>query len=261
MVRKTVIALMLFLTTAANVKAQSDDFGIWTSVEAQKKVNKKLNFDIEGEMRTRDNTSEMSRWSIGAGVTYKLTKWLKASAGYVFLYDNNVRISYYDETDKKVIQGLVNVGDPKKRGEYWGERHRVNVSLTGSYSIGHIDLSLRERWQYTYRPEKTVDSRYNYYEEEWEDEPHTYDGKGKNVLRSRLQAEYSKKGMPFNPYASVEFFNAWSLDKTRFIIGTDYKITKQHIVGLDFKYQALGHDDDEDSNDLYILGISYKFKF
>ena len=254
-----IIAAMTFVTTGY---AQSDDFGIWTSIEAQKKINKKFNLSLEGELRTRDNVSTNDRWSIGLDGSYKITKWLKASAGYTFLYDNNERISYYEAGDKKVEQGVVNIGDPKKRGEYWGPRHRFNISLTASKSFGNLEISLRERWQYTYRPEKTVSERYSYWDEEMDGEEHTYRGKGKNVLRSRLQLEYKLKNIGLTPYANVELSNAWSVEKIRYTVGADYKITKQHALGAYYRYQDIRSDDDfELEPNMHILGISYKFKF
>ncbi|MBR5655219.1 MAG: DUF2490 domain-containing protein [Prevotella sp.] len=242
--------------------AQSDDFGIWTSIEAQKKINKKFSVALEGELRTRDNVKTNDRWSIGLDASYKLTKWLKASAGYTFLYDNNERISYYEEGDRKVESGAVNVGDPKKRAEYWAPRHRFNVSLTASQSFGNLEVSLRERWQYTYRPEKTVSSRYSYWDEEWDEEEHSFRGKGKNVLRSRLQLEYKLKSIGLTPYANVELYNAWDVQKTRYTIGTEYKITKQHAMEFFYRYQDIRSNDDfEPEPDMHILGIGYKFKF
>lgn len=242
--------------------AQSDDFGIWTSFEAQKKISKKVSVALEGELRTRDNVSTNDRWSIGLDGSYKLTKWLKASAGYTFLYDNNERISYYEEGDRKVESGAVNVGEPKKRAEYWAPRHRFYVSLTASKSFGNLEVSLRERWQYTYRPEKTVSSRYSYWDEEWDEEEHTYRGKGKNVLRSRFQVEYKMKPIGLTPFASIELTNAWNVQKTRYTIGTVYKITKQHALELFYRYQDIRSNDDfEPEPDMHILGIGYKFKF
>ena len=76
-------------------------------------------------MRTRDHLKAVDRWSVGVSVSYKLLSWLKASAGYTLLYDNFERISYYDEDDGKVKKGIVNVGDPKKRGS-------IGESETGS---------------------------------------------------------------------------------------------------------------------------------
>jgi hypothetical protein len=162
--------------TAMAASAQSDDFGIWTSLEIQKKIDKKWSVGLEAEMRTRDDVKTVDRWSGGLDVSYKILKGLKVSAGYTFLWDNNERISYYEEGDKKVINGAVNAGDPKKRAQYWGPRHRFSVSLTGEKSFGPWGFSLRERWQYTYRPEHTVAERWSYYDEDWDGEEHTYPG-------------------------------------------------------------------------------------
>ena len=240
--------------------AQGDDFGTILTVEADKKITKPLHVGMELEMRTRDDVKTIDRWSAGLQVSYRLLPWLKASAGYTFLYDNFERISYYEEGDGKVERGIVNVGDPKKRGEYWGPRQRFNVSLTGSYKFGKLELSLRERWQYTYRPAHTVSQRYSYFDEEWDGEEHTNRGKGKNVLRSRLAAEYKLTYIPLTPYASVEAFNAWDLEKIRFTVGTDYRINKKHIVSLFYRYQRVHNDSDLEPN-RHSIGLTYKVKF
>ena len=254
-----------FLVIAASMlpflgHAQSDDFGTILSVEADKKINKKLTVSLDAEMRTRDDVKTVDRWSAGLQVSYKLLSWLKASAGYSFLYDNNERISYYEEGDGKVKRGVVNAGDPKKCAQYWGTRHRFQVSLTGSHKLGKLELSLRERWQYTYRPEYTVDERWSFFDDEYDGEEHTYRGKGKNVLRSRLQAEYKVKGFPGTPYAHVELFNAWNLEKVRYTLGYDWKINKQHTVGLFYRYQTVNNDDDNEAN-RHLIGLSYHLKF
>ena len=139
--------LLLALALIPAFGFAQDDFGTILSVEAEKKINKKFTLGLDAEMRTRDDVKEVDRWSGGVSVSYKLLSWLKVSAGYVFIYDNNERISYYDDDDKKVINGVVNAGDPKKCAQYWGPRHRFNVSLTGSYKLGQFGFSLRERWQ------------------------------------------------------------------------------------------------------------------
>ena len=212
--------------------AQKDDFGLDFSLEAQKKIDKKWTVSLEGELRTRDNAHTNDRWSLGIGADYKVTKWLKASVGYNYLYDNNERISYYEEGDGAVEDGDVEIGDRKKCGKYWASRHRFNVSLTLSKKlIGDFKFSLRERWQYTYRPEYTVDERWSYLKNAYDGKPHTYRGKGKNVLRSRLMMEYDKNKMPVTPYVSVELFNAKSLEKIRYQAGAEWAITKHHAVG------------------------------
>ena len=93
LMRKKALPLCLLALLPSSAVAQSDDFGLDFSLEAQKKINKQWSIGLEGELRTRDNTKTVDRWSVGLGVDYKVLKWLKASAGYNLLYDNNQNIS------------------------------------------------------------------------------------------------------------------------------------------------------------------------
>lgn len=246
---KTFCLLALMMLPLASF-AQGDDFGVWTSVEAEKKINKKISVGLEAELRTRDDVSELDRWSVGVGGQYKLTKWLKVGAGYSFLNDNNRKITYKQTNNM-----------PNKLAEYWGVRHRFNVSLTGSHKFGNLQVSLRERWQYTYRPSKTIDQRWDYDDEEFDNKPKTYKGKGKNVLRSKLQLSYDIPHSHFEPYLSAETFNSWAIAKTRYAAGVDWKITKKHGVGLYYLYQSVHDDDDDNEPNRHVVGVEYKFKF
>lgn len=257
------MAFVLPLTSHLSpLRAQGDDFGLDLTLEAQKKLSKQLSLSLEGELRTRDNTKTTDRWSVGLGLDWKATKWLKASVGYSLLYDNNERISYFDATDDEVLDGDADAGDPKKCAKYWGTRHRFNLSLTlDKKLIGDFKFSLRERWQYTWRPEYTVDERWSYLNNAYDGKPKTYSGKGKNVLRSRLQVEYDKKGLSVTPYVNVEFFNAWNLEKVRYHAGLDWKVSKQHTLGAFYRYQHVNGDEEELEKDCHLIGVSYKFKF
>ncbi|MGN0069852.1 MAG: DUF2490 domain-containing protein [Prevotella sp.] len=247
------INIFLVLCTAGlfippKASAQGDDFGIWTSVGAEKKFNKKWSMEAEGEHRTRNNSKTIDRWAFGLDGTYKATSWLKISAGYTLLYDNNVeKVSVHED-------GTFNNWRPS----YWGVRHRTNVSLSGSIDMGAFSFSLRERWQYTYRPEKTT-QRYDFDNAQWEDK--IVSGKGKNVLRSRLQIEYNIPKCKIDPYASVELFNAWALQKVRYTIGADWKIRKKHVVGMYYRFQNVNSDDDDNEPSTHVLGLNYKYKF
>lgn len=252
----------LFAVLPLAAFAQSDDFGLDFSLEAQKKIDKKWSASLEGELRTRNDAKTNDRWSVGLGLDYKVNKWLKASAGYNFLYDNFDRITYYEDTDEAVLDGDVDAGDPKKRAQYWAPRHRFNVSLTLDKKLfGDFKFSLRERWQYTWRPEYTIDERWNYLKQAYDGNKKVYTGKGKSVLRSRLQVEYDKKGLNLTPYANVELFNAWSLQKIRYTVGADWKLSKQHALGAFYRYQSVRSDDDDLEPNRHLIGVSYKFKF
>lgn len=258
--RRLLMGWCLIICPLSYSSAQSDDFGLDFSVEAEKKIDKQWSVSLEGEFRRRDDAKTNDRWSIGLGVDYKIAKWVKASAGYSLLYDNTKRISYSDQED--VDDGdFDEVGLPKKCAQYWAPRHRFNVSLTFDKKLfGDFRFSLRERWQYTWRPEHTVSERWSYLDEAYDGKAKTYGGSGKNVLRSRLQVEYDKKGLSLTPYANVEFWNAWKLQKTRYTVGLDWKLSKQHAVGAFYYYQKVNDDDDLEPN-RHLLGVSYKFKF
>ena len=260
--KKFLLPFYLFTFLPLCASAQSDDFGLDFSLEAQKKLSKSWSASLEGELRTRNNTKTVDRWSLGLGLDYKVAKWLKASAGYTFLYDHNQRTSYFDATDDEVLDGDAEVGDAKKYADYWGPRHRFNVSLTFDKKlIGDFRFSLRERWQYTYRPEQTVDQRWDCLNNTYDGKQKVYGGTGKNVLRSRLQVEYDKKGLALTPYANVELFNAWSLQKIRYQAGLDWKLSKQHSLGFFYRYQHVRSDDDDFEPNIHMIGLGYKFKF
>ena len=179
-----------------------------------------------------------------------MTKWLKADAGYKLIHGNNrEKISYH-------TNGSFNNWRPS----YWGNRHRLTASLTGDYKLSNnLHFSLRERWQYTYRPEQTT-TRWDFDNSKWEDKVRS--GHGKNLLRSRLQVEYDKKKARFKPYASAELYNSWGVEKVRYTLGTSVKLTKQHSLDVFYRFQDVRSVDESDYDpDMHYLGIGYKFKF
>lgn len=242
-----VVTVAVFALHSEAATAQNHDFGIWTSVGVEKKFNKKWSLTGEGEHRTRNNSATIDRWSIGLDAAYRPTRWLKLDAGYGLLYDNNIeKITYNPD-------GNFNNWRPS----YWGLRHRASFSATASIDVAQFTFSIRERWQYTHRPEKTT-TRYDFDNAQWE--PTTVRSKSKSVLRSRLQVEYNIPKCKIDPYASVEIYNDLSLQKTRFTVGADWKIKKRHVVGLYYSYQDVKSDDIDNEPSLHILGVNYKLK-
>lgn len=243
---KKILMMIMFMPLMAC--AQHSDFGVWYTLGATKKVNKKLSVGIEAEMRTRNDSKTISRWTGELSASYKLLPWLKASAGYKFIDDNNrEKITYHTD-------GTENNWRPS----YWGVKHRFNVSLTGEATLGMWSISLRERWQYTYRPEKST-TRYDFDNEWWEST--TVSGKGSNVLRSRLQVECNIPKCKVDPFASAELFNAWSIQKVRYTVGADWKIRKRHTLTAFYRFQDVRHNDIDDDPDTHVLGLGYNYKF
>lgn len=242
------LVVLVAMLSAQTIYAQSNDFGIWYSLGAEKKLSKKWSLGAEAELRTRNDARTIDRWSVGVEGDYKIMKHLKAFAGVKYLRDNNIeKINYDDDGDVK-----------NWRPSYYGNRFRTQVGVTGDIDWGRFNISLREMWQYTYRPENTT-CRYDMDSESWED--HTVGDKGKSQLRSRLQVEYNIRHSKIDPYASVELFNEMTLTKVRYTIGADWRIVKHHSVGIYYRYQKVNNDDTDGDVNCHIIGLGYKFKF
>lgn len=241
---KHLLAIILLVFPIA-VMAQTDS-GMEMAVEGSHKLTKQLSVAVGAEVRTCDNFSAWDRGALSVDGTYKLSGSLKVTAGYIFLYDQN------EEKINRDSEGL-----PRNwRPSYFSERHRFHVSLTGNMDVGRLNLSLRERWQYTYRPEKTR-SRYDFEDEVWEDK--IVASKAKNVLRSRLQAEYNIRKCPATPFLSAELYNAWSVEKVRYVAGVEWKLSKKHSLNAFYRYQDVrGKDEDEPNR--HTIGFGYQFK-
>ena len=113
--------LVVGLLGPTSVKAQSSDFGIWSAVGVEKKINKKWNVGAETEFRTRNDSKTPERWSFGVDGSYKLMRYVKVAAAYSLLYDNN----------KEKITWNPDGNYNNWRPSYWGVRHRFSFSVTG----------------------------------------------------------------------------------------------------------------------------------
>jgi len=248
MERSLIATLMLLLFHWLPVLGQETDFGMWYELGAEKKLSRKWNVSAEAELRTRNNTRTMDRWSVGVSAEYKIIKGLKLSAGYTFLNDNNI-----EEFDLKKDGLRPNKWTPS----YWGVRHRFHVSMSGSINWQRFTFGLRERWQYTYRPEAS-NKKYDFDEEAWT----SVTGKGKNMLRSRFQISYDIPHWKFDPFVNVELFNDKSgIQKVRYQAGIDYRYLKKHVFALTYRFQTVDNDDDDYDMKSHLIGLSYKYKF
>ena len=246
---KKLLSVMLLMAMGMPALAQSEG-GMIATIEVEKKVNKQLSAGLETEMRTRNDFKTMDRWSLGLYAEYKLNKWLKADAGY------NLMNSHFRESISYKSSGSYNNWRPS----YWGLKHRVYASLTGSYKFANnLKISLRERWQYTYRPEKTTE-RWDFDNAWCEDKVRSC--KGRNQLRSRFEVSYDRKRALFTPYANIELYNSWAIEKIRYTVGTDIRLTKQHSLSAFYRFQNMKNVDADDYDpDMHYIGVGYKFKF
>ena len=278
--------LVLLAAVAAPVLAisaqESEGVGLWTSIGAEKKIAKGFNADMEVEYRMRDNFNHTDRWTIGAGLSYRLyrneakTFSIKADAGYKYMNVWNAEEVTLKDLEYPDIPNYT-FQEYNLDEAYNIVKHRTYVSLSASYEVGRFKFGWRERYQMTYNDSiKVMEYRYRYDEEkyveggaddvtdgivktgvyEWKD------AKISNVLRSRISIDYDIPNFKVNPYCSLELFNNLNknlaLNKIRCIVGGAYTYKKVHNFKLYYQYQDQKSGDDPNSS---VIGFNYKFEF
>ena len=245
----------------ANAQTTEDQFGIWATVEASKKINKKFKVVGDVEFRTYDFVNNIERAAIGVKLEYKILKWLKSNVGYQFHYKHNPEEIKLKDS---VLVDDIFIGQNKNFDhDYWVIRNRVYVTISGEYKVGRFEFGLRERLQYTHTCAATTnETKYEYKSATGDDlDPNSYqlfeetaleekDAKHNLTLRSRLNVKYDIPNCKVNPFASVELYtrlDEWkSYDKLRYRLGASYKINKDNSISLyylfeDVNGEANGH--------------------
>lgn len=220
-----ILLTSLVLLTSQQSFAQNDDLGMAANVEVSKKIFRGLDASIEEEFRLRDNMSETDRFSTALGLSYKLNPYFKFGGAY----------------------NLINYNHPKKS---WEVRHRYYLFIQGSYSFSRFNVSLRERFQSTYREGVTETStRAN----------------PKKYLRSKISVSYNIRKSKFEPFTSCEFYNTLNdktnnrMDRISYILGSKYKLNKRN--SLEFYYRYINFNEDDDAQNKHIIGVGYSHKF
>ena len=270
---KKKILLILVILVPAMLKAQwTDEYGTWMSVGAKKNLGTRWSLGFETEYRAQ----ESSRWAFGLDAGYKLNKTIKFGAGYSFLYSRKPEKLKGDPLEDDVYT---------LTPAYCYPRHRFMVEATADKRFWKwLRVSLRERYQLTYRPEKNYskieyskvpifDDDWNYLGDEWLENVTQKSklSKTDQVLRSRLKLEVDKKHWKFSPYVSAEAINSvsvgdhMSIEKVRTAVGTSYKLNKQHEFTLGYVLTFVFNDDDEKTdtynNRIHAVSVGYNFKF
>ena len=191
--------------------------GVYFKASLCGKIYKHFSFLVEEDIRPRDDFKEAEWFLTTVEVNYKFNKYLLAGSGYMSL-------ARYKASDEL--------------------RNRYYLYATGTYSAGRFTLSVRERFQSTYK---------------------VHAEHPKNYLRTMLTLSYKICKTDFSPFAYAEIFNDTGYqgnmhtDRIRLSAGSDYKINKQNALQLYYRYHIFNVYDPV--NYKHAIGLTYSHRF
>jgi len=220
----TLILLAPFLSVLNQAKAQDTDYGSWVSFEASREIFKNFDLEFEEEIRIFEKLSEIQRFSTSLGGVYSLNKYLKTGFGYAWLYRHDVN------------------------DNFWENRHRYYLYVTGKLDVGRIEFSLRERFQSSYYDQ---DVKGFYYSPQ-------------NYLLSSLQAAWDLKNCRAEPYVSAEMHYSLNnpkeneISNMRYTLGADFPLLDK--LDLDLFFRLDQEKNVKKPDQLWLIGIAFKLK-
>lgn len=255
----TKLALCAMALVAA-MPVSAREIGLWTSASAEKEIGYGINGSFGAEYRTIGN--HVDRWGFGLDADRKIWEssdnafTLKAGLGYK--YTRNLIPA------KIVWKGI---SDYNYHNSYWRNRHRISLQLAGKYELDRWDFTLRERYQFNFNGKTS-------YMIDQHNKPTTSqdfivgnkekikEAQKEHIARTQIGAAYDIAQCKFDPFANIEFFNALSdgmkLEKTKFTIGCDWKISKVQALEGALIFQDRAADGESAG---CAVGFSYKYKF
>ena len=231
MMNKIIGLLLILIINYGSLYAQSNEYGVWTSADVQKKLGK-WDLEVNTGLRTSSGLSQLQRLNLKLEVDYKIVKHVTAGLSYKYMY-------FYDE----------------KYTDYQ-PRIRYAAFVQGKQKSGNFKFSLREQYQRTIKDESDrikESGNYDNYKinPEWE-------------WRNRLNIEYNIPHFKITPDFSFETFYQLNSEDRRFnelryTLSFKYKITKHHEIEMSGLLKKEINTDDPVKT--YIGGIGYIYSF
>lgn len=201
--------------------AQTRDVGVWTGFKISQPIDKKMEISLSEGFRLDNNISNVANVFTQLKSSYEIAKGL------------NLGVAYRWARKESWINDI-----------NFENRYQFDLS----YNLKFNDLKIKNRVRFQ--------SKYvNYYNSEYGFIP-------TNTLRNETSVSYSisKK---IKPYASFEFFypsniNESIIDKLRYQLGTDFKITKDVYADVFFIYQK--QINSRNLNNDIVFGCSFSYE-
>ncbi len=220
-VNKATKVVFLILLVGLEAACQSNDAGLWLSVNARKSITQAFSVNYTHEVRIMENISEAATIFGDLGVDYNLNKHFKLSANYRHKYQRRPDDSY------------------------------------ANYNRYYFDLSYKQKFKpLVFSIRQRIQSEFSGYNTGRELNPELY-SRTKLTLKADLDRKFSpyfstELFLPINEYSNTY------IDKVRYSAGIDYEFTPRHALDISYMVQdkigSLGEND-------FIIGLGYSFSF
>ena len=203
---KAIIIVALIFGKEINAQTNnSTDLESWNLIQLAYKPAKKLKFDVEGQLRFKDNISVIDRYIVQLGTEYSIYKQIKIGGALRYIEKND---------NSGQIQGYENY-------------LRYNFDASNKHKIERLWIKYRLRFQNKKEIEEGVFSN----------------GFDTPYLRYKLSFGYNIKKSKFEPEISGELFHPiggeerTGVNAFRFTFGTSYSFKDFGKIDLFYRIQ------------------------
>lgn len=223
MYKKILLLLIAFLSVTGMFAQATDDAGLWTTFNLDKKLHDKFSLFLTEEFRLRENFSRVNLFYTDFGAEVRPTKFLKVALSYRLI-------------EKNLID------------DNFSFRHRIMLDITLKKKAGKFTLSYRNRTQ---REVRDVNSSESGYLPEWYSRnKFTVKYELNKHLNPYVAAEFRYQ---ISDPRALESDGLWH--RNRYSAGLDYKKSDKHTFGV---YYLIQQEYNVSSpQNLYILGLEY----
>lgn len=214
------IAIGLLLCKPA--MGQVRDAGLWTSVNFEAKLVKKLSLNISQEFRFNENITELGAAFTDAGFSYKLNKHFQFGANYRFIQRHKLE-------------------------NYYSFRHRFYTDIKYSYKIKPFEMSWRIRFQDQISDiGRASDGGI----------PEYY---FRNKLGLKLDLDKSYKPyISFELFSPLNYPRINAVDGIRGVAGVEYDFSKHHKIDVYYMIQRELNVSNPETD--FVVGLGYFYK-
>lgn len=219
---KKIIILLTLILFPLSLASQTRETAIWSYLSLAHSFNQKWTASTQAELRTGQDNKDLYLFYIDGNAKYQINNWVAAHLGFDY-----IKIHSYATS---------------QRGSVWRTDIRPYVAATFNWTMGPLRANLNESVAYNWLPEMEKDGV-------------LINGKSYYLVKHRLVMEYPIPNSRFRPLVKFELRDTKKLERVRFTLGTNIKVSDQSTLEVCYVYQ-----DKHSSTKTHALSLGYKIR-